>query len=393
MKLSHSKLSCILTCPMSYYLGYELGMYKKVEKTALAIGSAVHWGIEHDTEDLSDYYKEQGSFKQGDNYTRDQLLAEAMCHGYLKHKEELMDKLLTNPRTGKKLECLEETHEIYLTGKLNSKLRKDELIHDFVGIIDLLLLTEDGFILVDYKTSSQYPDWDNYLEQLYRYIFILRCNFPDVPVLKIAIINLRKTGIRQKKGETEFEFLQRMKFEYDINDESYVNYHEYLPEELNSTLIDDYISNLEKMADMAQLIVDNKAWFINYGAARNQYGKSDWWDIFYRTPGAEVLYGIRDKVWDEDEQCFKDFRDCIALDMKVIDYFDKVLNKYSKFKQELIDTTCMTKEEFFSELSENYVVDINLLETYWTTFVKEKEVEENASKQQQSDESANVAQT
>lgn len=377
MKLSHSKLSCILSCPMSYYLNYEQGMFKKVEKSALAVGSAVHYGIEHGIEDLSDYYKQQGTFRQGDNYTRDQLLAEAMCHGYLKHKDELFAQLLKSPITGNQLTCLEELHETYLTGILPSKI-KDEP-HDFVGIIDLLLLTEEGFILVDYKTSSLYPNWDDYLEQLYRYIFMLRCNFPDTPVLKIAIINIRKTAIRQKKNETEFEFLQRMKFEYDVNDEAYVNYHEYLPEELNSALINDYINNLAKMADMAQLIVDSKNYYINYGAAKGQYGKSDWWDIFYKTEGCEVLYGIRDKIWDNDENCFKTTRDCIKLDMKVIEHFDKVLNKYEHFKQHLLETKCGTKEEFFAELSETHFVDINLLETYWTTFVKEKEETKNAS--------------
>ena len=56
MKLSHSKMNTILCCPMTYYLTYEQGIQAKVEKPALAIGSAVHWGIEHDTNDLSEYY-------------------------------------------------------------------------------------------------------------------------------------------------------------------------------------------------------------------------------------------------------------------------------------------------------------------------------------------------
>lgn len=370
MKLSHSKLSCILSCPMTYYLNYEVGIYKKVTKPALAIGSAVHWGIEHNTEDLSDYYKEQGTFKQQDSYGRDELLAEAMVHGYLKHKDELFKQILTDNKTGETLTLLDELHEVYLTGKLNSSISNEP--HDFVGIIDLLLLTNKGFVLIDYKTSSLYPDWDNYLEQLYRYIFMLRCNFPDTPVLKIGIINLRKTGIRQKKNETNFEFLQRMQFEYEVNDDAYVNYHEFLPEELNSVLLDNYINNLSKMADMAQLIVDNKMWYINYGAAKSQYGKSDYWDIFYKTDGCEVLYDIRDYVWNEDEQKFDDHRDCIALDMKVID--ENVLNKYETFKQLLLTTKTQSKDEFYEELGQHFVIDKNLLDRYWLTFVKEKEV-------------------
>ena len=56
MKLSHSKLGVILNCPMTYHLKYEEGISLKVTKSALAIGSAVHWGIEHNSEDLSEYY-------------------------------------------------------------------------------------------------------------------------------------------------------------------------------------------------------------------------------------------------------------------------------------------------------------------------------------------------
>lgn len=382
MRLSHSKLSTILSCPMTYYLTYIQGIGQKVEKPALAIGSAVHWGIEHNTEDLSEYYKTHGSFKQSDNYTRDQLLSEAMVHGYMKHKDELFKSLLQDPETGEQLELLDELHETYLTAKLKS-FKDKELSHDFVGIIDLLLLTNKGFVLVDYKTSTYIPDWDNYLEQLYRYIFELQSNFPDTPIVKIAIINIRKTAIRQKKNESEFDFLQRMKFEYDINDEDYVNYHEFLPEAIDKNLLTNYIRNLSKMADMADMIDKNKMWFINYGAANGQYGKSEFWDIFYHTPGCEALYCISDNIWSEEEGDFVKVRDCVAIDMRVIDE-NNILNKYEIFKSKLLETVAGSKEEFFAELAENYVVDRNLLEVYWQTYIKEKEVEKNAGQSQES---------
>lgn len=375
MKLSHSKLHTILECPMTYYLRYIQGIKPKDEKSSLAIGSAVHWGIEHNTEDLTEYFKENGSFKQNVGYGREQLLPEAMIHGYMKHKDDLFEKLLTDPETGEKLELLDEMHELSLTANLKSLRGKED--HEFIGIIDLLLLTNKGFVLVDYKTSTYEPDWDNYLDQLYRYIFELRCNFPDTPVIKIAIINIRKTSIRQKKNENDMEFLNRMKYEYDLNDEHYVNYHEYLTEEINPELLDNYINNLSKMADSASIIDENKMWYINFKAANGQYGKSEYYDLFYGKPGAEILYTIKDKIWDEETNSFVDRRDCIALDMKVIDC-DNVLNKYEIFKSELLESICGSKEEFFIELSERYTVDINLLETYWKTFVKEKEVEKNA---------------
>lgn len=387
MKLSHSKLSTILSCPMTYYLSYEEGISKKETKSALAIGSAVHWGIEHNTEDLSSYYKEEGTFKQGDNYTRDQILAEAMVHGYLKHRDSLFKQLLTDPKTNEQVNLVDEMHELFLTGKLQSFIHN--LPHEFVGIIDLLLLTDRGFILIDYKTSSNIPDWNNYLDQIYRYIMLLETSFPEVPVYKIGIINIRKTGIRQKKNETEFEFTQRLKFEYELNDENYINYHEYLPEDLNKSHIKDYIQNLSKMADAAETIVNNRMWFINYSAANGTYGKSDFWDIFYKTPDAHVLYKIKDRLWNGELETFEDYRDCKPLDMKVISA-NNVMNHIKRFEKELSDFVEVNdlnsklqrgelksldevRDQFFSFLNIHFICDDELLERYWITSKKDSE--------------------
>ena len=155
MKLSHSKLSTILSCPMSYYLSYVMGISKKDTKPALAIGSAVHWGIEHNTEDLTDYWKDNGSFRSRDDYGRDQLLAEAMVHGYMKHKDEIFEQMLTDHETGDKLQLIEETHELYVTGKLKSKIKGVEF-HDFVGIVDLLLLTDKDSLSLTIRLLLKY---------------------------------------------------------------------------------------------------------------------------------------------------------------------------------------------------------------------------------------------
>lgn len=370
MKLSHSKLSQILSCPMSYYLNYVQGIHQKAAKPALQIGSAVHWGIEHDTEDLDEFFNADGSFKQQLNYTREQLLAEAMVHGYMKHKDEIFEEMLRDPSTGEKLELLDELHELFLEGELHE--------HRFVGIIDLLLLTNKGFILVDYKTSTFEPDWDGYLDQLYRYIFELRSNFPDTPILKIAIINIRKSGIRQKKNENWDEYLNRLKFEYDVNDERLVNYHEFLPSDLNEQHIQRYVDNLAIMCDLAQSIHDNKLFFINYANAKSQYGKSEYYDIFYKTPDAEVLYWISDKVYDKDEDVFKDARDCRKIDLMTVDYATTnviVVNKYDIFKR-LYEESYVDLDEIISELKSRHdlKVDDELLELYKLTYIKEKEV-------------------
>ena len=82
MKLSHSKLNCILNNPAEYYLIYKEGIKLKDEKPALSLGSAVHWGIEHNTEDLTEYYEELRKEKGSGVYSEGQPLAEAMVHGY-----------------------------------------------------------------------------------------------------------------------------------------------------------------------------------------------------------------------------------------------------------------------------------------------------------------------
>ena len=66
-----------------------------------------------------------------------------------------------------------------------------------------------------------------------------------------------------------------------------------------------------------------------------------------------------------------------------------MINKYETFKELLLNTKAASKEDFFKELEASYLIDKNLLERYWITFVKEKEVQ-NASKQQQSVESTAV---
>ena len=378
MRLSHSKMSQMLSCPMSYYLSNIVGLYKKDEKPALMIGSAVHWGIEHNTDDLTEFWKQNGSFKTQDAYTREQILAESMVYGYLKHKDELFDEILTDPKTGEKLTLLEETHELFIDGILQSKLYDEA--HKFVGIIDLLLLTNKGFIIIDYKTSTYEPNWNDYLDQLYRYIFEVQSNFPDIPIVKIGIINIRKTGIRQKRNENEDNFKSRIRDEYIINSNALVNYHEFFMDDINTQFLEDYVTNLANMADLCQKIHDEKLFFINYGAAVNQYGKSDWWDIFYHTPDCYVLYGIKDFVWNSEINDFVNNRDAVEIDMKACEFArseNKLLNKYEHFKQHLLETTTQSKEEFFNELAEEHVVDKNLLELYWLTYIKEKEVNKN----------------
>lgn len=355
-KLSHSKLNCILNNPMEYYLKYEVGLSVKQKKTALVLGSAVHWGLENNTSDLTEYWGKNCEWGQ------EQILSEAMLEGFFKHKEEIFEKILT--KDGEKLTLLQENHELYLEAHIDSG--------EFVGIIDLLLLTDKGFIILDYKTSSMIPDWDSYIDQIYRYIFLLKEAFPDVPICKIGIINLRKSGIRKKKNENNDEFLNRLRFEYKLNDEDLINYHEYLPEEMDENLINRYISNLKQMCLTAKQIVDSGIYYINYSGLKNQYGKSDYYPIIYNEPDAYLLYDIKDVIWNAEEQEFEQTRDALPIDMKILD--EKVLNKFEIFKKEadkflpnVLQLRTALKEKFFDYLKDNYTIDNNLLEIYWET--------------------------
>lgn len=370
MRLSHSKLSLLLSNPMEYFLSYRMGISPKVEKNAFAIGSAVHWGLEHSTEDLTDY------FGDPDNYGHDQLLAEAMVHGYLHHKEKIFDELLSK-KDRSKLELLEETHELFIDGKLKSF--KEKASHIFVGIVDLLLLTNEGFIVVDYKTSSTVPEWDNYLEQLYRYIFLLKSEFPELPVLKIAIINLRKTRAKQLRGETNSSYLNRLKKDYEINDDNLVNWHIFNPAELNEDFVNSYIDNLSKMADTASMIDANNMWYVNYGST-NSYGGSVFKDIIYHTPDCYVLYNIKDTVYDKYSKEVKQMRDCKPIDMKVVDRND-VLNKYEQFEANAMALFSMNenadKDALFAHLKKNFLCDDDLLEDYWSTLIYKTNLQSN----------------
>lgn len=417
MKLSHSKLQTILSCPMTYYLIYKAGIKPKVEKSAFSIGTAVHWGIEHDTEDLSEYYKENGDAFQIASYTADQMLAEAMIHGYLLKKDDIINNILIDTETGEQLKILNEKeieniwkikyedminickagkeidsnleeityvenriageiHELSLIAPLKSYKYKED--HEFVGIIDLLLVTNKGFVLIDYKTSSQKPDWEKYLDQIYRYIYLLNFNFPNIPVIKTGIINLRKSQIRQKQNENKNSFLKRLITEYELDDDNnikLIDTHIFDSNNLDNNLIKAYIDNLSIMADTAQTIDENDLYFINYTNANGVYGKSSYYDIFYNVKDAYLEYNIKDTIFDENEDKIMAVRDCVPLDMLSIMAPNKILNNYNKFKNEAIDIfsnkDINSKDDLFKELNSKYITDDSLLDKYWKTLEKE----------------------
>ena len=88
MKLSHSKLQCIINNTAEYYLSAVEGIQLKEEKAAFAIGSAVHWSIEHDTDDLLEYFGKSSI----DELTQQEIMPPAMAHGLTVHKHNTISK-------------------------------------------------------------------------------------------------------------------------------------------------------------------------------------------------------------------------------------------------------------------------------------------------------------
>lgn len=380
MHLSHSGLQLLLTCPASYFLSKKQGISLKKEAKALQVGSAFHWGCEHNTEDLRGYLDEIDPFQNLYNdFTKEVALATGMVHGYLKKKDSIYKQILKSYE-GEDLTLVDEFHELDLVCDLPSL--RFEKNHEFHGIIDLLMLTDKGWIILDYKTSSMRPDFDKYLDQVLRYCWMVEQKFPEMPIYKVGIINVRKTGLKQRQGENEENYAMRIKREYDFDDCDLIEYHEFKPDDFEKSKMDLYIKNLSRMADFAQEIEDNNFWFINYGNAVSVYGKSEFWDLFYKTPDCKYLYKVYDPMFNTDLGEMSNYRDATDLDINCLEV-QNPLNHYETFKEafnklpmsqvpalvlaqaEACRITCL------KYCKEHYTTDDELLNRYWNELLRE----------------------
>lgn len=380
MHLSHSGLQLLLTCPASYFLSKKQGISLKKEAKALQVGSAFHWGCEHNTEDLKGYLDEIDPFQNLYNdFTKEVALATGMVHGYLKKKDSIYKQILKSYE-GEDLTLVDEFHELDLLCDLPSL--RFEKNHEFHGIIDLLMLTDKGWIILDYKTSSMRPDFDKYLDQVLRYCWMVEQKFPEMPIYKVGIINVRKTGIKQRQGENEENYAMRIKREYDFDDCDLIEYHEFKPDDFEKSKMDLYIKNLSRMADFAQEIEDHNFWFINYGNAVSVYGKSEFWDLFYKTPDCKYLYKVYDPMFNTDLGEMSNYRDATDLDINSLEVLNP-LNHYETFKEtfnklpmsqvpalvlaqaEACRITCL------KYCKEHYTTDDELLNRYWNELLRE----------------------
>lgn len=364
---SHSKLECCLNNPMDYYLNYKIGIKPKEVKTAFQVGSAMHWGFEHNTEDLTEWFKENGTLKQSIGGSEEQEQAEAMCHGYFANYDKIMDEVLDDG-SGKRVRFVEgdhEFHELEIHAKLPS-YSIDGKEYDFMGIIDLLFLTEKGFIVMDYKSSSQIPDFEKYLDQIYRYIFLLETNFPSIPIYKIGIINLVKSKIKKLRTENDSEFKHRWAEQYEPYPNRLINVHMFDRSKIEQKAIDDYIDNFRKEVDLAYSIDQNSLYYINYKNAIAPY-RSDYYDIYFNTPNAFVMYSIRDTILDPDTNKLIKRRDCVPSDLLVVDK-KNVLYSYETFENERNTHLSDTPQAFFEYLLTKYIVNEELFKRYIVTY-------------------------
>lgn len=381
MHLSHSGLQLLLTCPASYFLSKKQGISLKKESTALQVGSAFHWGCEHNTDDLRGYLDEIDPFQNLYNdFTKEVALASGMVHGYLKKKDKLYKQILKDYEDSTPLTLIEEYHELDLLCELPSL--KFETPHEFHGIIDLLMLTNKGWIILDYKTSSQRPDFDKYLDQVLRYCWMVEQKFPEMPIYKVGIINARKTQLKQKQNETPENYAMRIRREYDFDDCDLIDYHEFYREDFEKRKMDLYIKNLSRMADFAQTIEDSNMWFINYGNAVSVYGKSEFWDLFYKTKDCKYLYKVHDPMFNSELQEISQYRDATDLDINSLEV-ENPLNHYKDFKEFLLEQTTPVFAESLQEdpvtcynevcqlCKKYFTTDDELLAKYFNEFVRE----------------------
>lgn len=381
MHLSHSGLQQLLTCPASYFLSKKQGISLKKESKALSVGSAFHWGCEHNTEDLHPYLDEIDPYQNLYNdFTKDVALATGMVHGYLRRKDDIYKQILTDYDGVTPITLVEEYHELDLLCDLPS-FRFDKP-HEFHGIIDLLMLTDKGWIILDYKTSTMRPDFDKYLDQVLRYCWMVEQKFPELPIYKVGIINVRKTGIKQKANENEQNYAMRIKREYDFDDCDLIEYHEFTPDDFEKSKMELYIRNLSRMADFAQEIEDNNFWYINYGNAVSVYGKSEFWNLFYKTKDCVALYKVRDPMYNIDLCEMSDYRDATELDINSLEV-ENPMNHYKQFKefynhlpmsqtpQTVLDNPEPCRITCFKRCKELYTTDDDLLNRYWNELMRE----------------------
>ena len=365
MIFSHSKINLLLEDMFSYFLNYEMGIKPIQKQKALLVGEAVHYALENKNADLTQFFKENGSFEQQNTFSEEQVLSESLAEAYLEREENIQKAIIGDAKI----------IETYKELEVKVKMKKSD--NEFLGIIDLLFLTDKGFIIVDYKTTSRTPNYDDYLEQLYRYCMLLNYQFPETPIYKIAIISLRKSSIRRKTNEDIESFKRRMILDYQERADEYIDYHVFEGEVdkyiFNENILKDFYQNMENLISMCSKLLQSKTFPIVYKNAINIYGRSTYYYfIYWNEESIKTNFVIKDKIWNDELEEFQTQRSINDIDLKLVK--SKKLNRKYIIKYIQFEEIWKELNEDEKQLIKKYKIDKKLLDIYVLTYNKLKEI-------------------
>lgn len=232
MVYSHSRVECFNNCPRQYKYRYidELKTIPDDDpQNPLIIGTALHHGIETNVKDAIKEY----------------LMSYPIVS--TKHTYEEIKLRYWIPKVKK---IINDFGDLTFEYEVN--------IEDFKGYIDLLVKQEDGtYEIYDFKYSNNI---DHYLESpqlhLYKYYFEKQTGNR---VSKLGFIFVPKVMIRQKKAETEYQFIKRLN-ETLKEKEIRIEYVEYSKEHVSKFKEDikkienakSYEPNITRLCDFCQ---------------------------------------------------------------------------------------------------------------------------------------------
>lgn len=188
---SHSRIECFSMCPYKYKLSYIDNLdtiASDVADNALTIGLALHCGIEEGVEKGIELYKSKFNILGDEHYN------------------EIIKLETVIPKVEKFINRDKAEFEI--------KLATD----DFVGFVDYVGHINDREVKIyDFKYSNNV---DRYLlsDQLHLYKYFYEKLHPMQTVTELGFLFVPKTGIKQKKTETIFDFRKRIVAELSAKD-------------------------------------------------------------------------------------------------------------------------------------------------------------------------------
>lgn len=282
MSFSHSKINTFKMCPKQYEYRYIQKLYPLEDSNSLIFGKLFHKAIDLKSPQKFLDYVDTLNLPSDDRTENNITLVLAMLDAYI-------------AKFGYE-------QNIQYEVELNTNIEGEE----FIGFIDAIEETEDGYWLHEYKTASiidkDYIDKLSFNDQTNRYLYIVKfCqnalkNFvlkPNKPILGIKYRILKKPLIRQKKGESIMEFRNRL-VEKMMEEESIV--------EVILTRTDEELQ--ETYLDMCSEInmIKNVTRFTKTLSACSTYGRCQYMELCSNIEGALNLYKQSTKEGGEDNE-------------------------------------------------------------------------------------------